>query len=45
MFASIINVVRVLMTGDFQGPMFGWLEDETVPHILYAVHDILTSLL
>jgi hypothetical protein len=45
MFASIINVVRVLMTGDFQGPMFGLYEDGTVAHILYAVHDILNSLL
>jgi hypothetical protein len=45
MYASLLNVLRVIMTGDFQGPMFGWYEDGTIPAILFAVHDIINTLL
>jgi len=43
-FESIVNALRILFTGDFQAPTFGWEEDSTWVTVLFAIRAILTTL-
>lgn len=40
-----LNVIRLFMTGDFQGPFFGLMEDSETVNALFLIRDAVLTLL